>query len=179
MKVLLQKWPCRVSYQVPNTQHSVEVVGHGVVLHGHEEGVEHDADGDGKVQEGVHHHRPHQHLHLQPPGGALPHQAALGKGVPAWWALLLGLLQFCSSQEGVRGADGGSRKRRERGVRKKEGRKEGLKLRWGRREQREGNELGEGGGEEGGGSEGERRKINQKKIIILPLVWRKTRRSHQ
>ena len=87
------------SYQVSDAQHAVELVGHGVVLHGHEERVEDDADGDGQIQEGVHHHDLHQLLHPQPAGAALPHQVTVGEGVPARVTLLMGLLQFCSDRD--------------------------------------------------------------------------------
>ena len=35
------------THQIAYRQHVFKVGGHGVVLHGHEEGVEHDTDGDG------------------------------------------------------------------------------------------------------------------------------------
>lgn len=37
------------SYQIPDGEHAVELVGHGVVLHGHEQSVEDDAHSDGQV----------------------------------------------------------------------------------------------------------------------------------
>ena len=36
-----------VSHQVSSSQDTLEMPRHGVVLHGHEEGVEDDTDGDG------------------------------------------------------------------------------------------------------------------------------------
>lgn len=44
------------AYQVPHGQHVLKLLCHGVMLHGHEECVEHNADGDAQVHEGVHHH---------------------------------------------------------------------------------------------------------------------------
>lgn len=87
------------SYQVPDGEHAVELVSHGIVLHGHEERVEDDADGDGEVQEGVHHHDLHQLLHLKPHRAALPNQVTVGKRVPAGVTLLMGLLQFCTGNK--------------------------------------------------------------------------------
>lgn len=90
--------PISPSYQVSDGEHAIELVCHRVMLHGHEERVEDDADSDGQVQEGIHHHDLHQLLHLQPEGAALPHQVTVGKDVPAGVTLLMGLLQFCTDQ---------------------------------------------------------------------------------
>lgn len=46
-------------YQVSDGEHAVELFRHGVVLHGHEERVQHNAHCDGQVQEGVRHHDLH------------------------------------------------------------------------------------------------------------------------
>ena len=88
------------SYQVADAQHAIELVRHGVVLQSHEQGVEHDADGDAQVQEGVHHHELHPLLHPQPPGAALPDQVPPREGDPAGVALLLGLLQLWGTDQG-------------------------------------------------------------------------------
>lgn len=52
------------SHQVSNRQDILKVGCHGVVLHGHEEGVENNANGDGKVYERVHHNQVHNLLDL-------------------------------------------------------------------------------------------------------------------
>ena len=81
-------------HQVAHAQHVLEGRGHGVVLHGHEERVEDDADCDGQVHEGVHHHHVHHLLEPQPGGVAVPDQVGVGELVPAGGALLSGLFQF-------------------------------------------------------------------------------------
>lgn len=88
--------PLKSSYQIAHRQHSVEFLSHGVVLQGHEEGVQHNAYGDTQIQERVHHHVLHPLFNLPPPGAALPNQVPLGKRVPAGVALLPGLLQLCT-----------------------------------------------------------------------------------
>ena len=35
------------SYQIPHRQHTAELLRHGVMLHGHEECIQNNADGDG------------------------------------------------------------------------------------------------------------------------------------
>ncbi len=80
------------NYQISDAQHAIELVGHRVVFHGHEERVEDDADGDGEIQEGVHHHDLHKLLYPQPEGAAVPHQVPVGEDVPAGVTLLMCLL---------------------------------------------------------------------------------------
>lgn len=41
-------------YQISYGEDVLELGGHGVVLHGHEERVQHDADGDGQVHKRIH-----------------------------------------------------------------------------------------------------------------------------
>lgn len=43
-----------------------------MVLHGHEDGVHHDAQGDGELREGVRHDPKEMCLELHPGGAALP-----------------------------------------------------------------------------------------------------------
>lgn len=43
-----------LSYQISHGEHMLELGGHGVVLHGHEQRVQHDADGDGQVNKRIH-----------------------------------------------------------------------------------------------------------------------------
>lgn len=82
-------------YQIAHRQHGVELLSHGVVLQGHEEGVEYNAYSDTQIQERIHHHVLHPLFNLPPPGAALPDQVLFGKRVPAGMALLPGLLQLC------------------------------------------------------------------------------------
>lgn len=72
--------------------------GHGVMLHGHEECVEDDADGDGQVHKRVHHDQVDDLLDLYPRGEALPDEEGVGKLVPAWRALPLRFLQLCRTK---------------------------------------------------------------------------------
>ena len=81
-------------YQVAHSEHVVKVLRHGVMFHGHEEGVEHDADGDAQVHERVHDDQVDDVLELQPRGAAVPYEHFVGALVPPWWALLVGLFQF-------------------------------------------------------------------------------------
>lgn len=73
----------------------LELGGHGVVLHGHEQRVQHDADGDGQVNKRIHDNQVHNLLQLHPVWVALPDQECVGKFVPARGALPLGLFQLC------------------------------------------------------------------------------------
>lgn len=82
------------AYQVPNTQHVLKLLRHGVMLHGHEECVEHNADGDAQVHEGVHHHQLDKLLQLPPRETAVPHQERVGKFIPPGRALLVSFLQL-------------------------------------------------------------------------------------
>lgn len=81
-------------YQVAHGEHVVKVLGHGVVLHGHEEGVEHDADGDAQVHKGVHNDQEDNVLELHPRGTAVPDEHFVRTLVPPWGALLMGLFQL-------------------------------------------------------------------------------------
>lgn len=73
----------------------VKVLSHGVVLHSHEEGVEHDADGDTQVHEGVHDDQVDYMFELHPRGTAVPDEHFVCTLVPPRWALLMGLFQLC------------------------------------------------------------------------------------
>lgn len=44
------------TYKIAHWEHGVELISHGVVLQGHEEGVQHDAYGDAQIQERIHNH---------------------------------------------------------------------------------------------------------------------------
>ena len=81
-------------YQVAHREHVVKVLSHGVVLHGHEEGVEHDADGDAQVHKGVHDNQEDNMLELHPRGTAVPDEHFVCTLVPPWGALLMGLFQL-------------------------------------------------------------------------------------
>lgn len=81
-------------YQVPHAQHVLKLLRHGVVLHGHEESVEHDADGDAQVHKGVHHHQLDKLLQLHPGMAAIPDQECVGEFVPPGWAFLVSFFQL-------------------------------------------------------------------------------------
>lgn len=68
------------------------------MLHGHEEGVEDNTDGDGQVNKWVHDNQVDYMLELQPKGRALPDEEDIGKPVPTGWALPLRLLQLCRAR---------------------------------------------------------------------------------
>lgn len=82
------------TYQIPHRQHIVKLRGHGVVLHGHEEGVEHNADSDSQVNKRVHHNKVYPLFKDHPGGTAVPLQEKVSKFVPARWAWPLSLLQL-------------------------------------------------------------------------------------
>lgn len=65
---------------------------HRVVLHGHEESVQNNTDGDGQIHKRVHNDQVHNLLDLQPHWTALPNQECVSEFVPAWRTLALGLL---------------------------------------------------------------------------------------
>lgn len=47
-------WRAEVSHQVASRQDALKLLSHRVVLHCHEKGVEHNADGDGQINKRVH-----------------------------------------------------------------------------------------------------------------------------
>jgi hypothetical protein len=59
-------------------EHGIEGISHGVVFHGHEDGIHHNAQGDGELCEGVSHQLEEHHLEFLPLGAALPYQVLLG-----------------------------------------------------------------------------------------------------
>lgn len=71
-----------ITDQVSNAQHLLELRCHWIVLHGHEQSVEDDADSDGEVEERVHDKGVEQLL--EPTVAAIPLQEDVSKGVPAW-----------------------------------------------------------------------------------------------
>lgn len=102
MAVVPQKRKCTVvSNQVASGQDALEMGSHRVVLHGHEEGVEDNTDGDGKVDKWVHDNQVDDMLDLQPKWKALPDEEDVGKFVPAGRTLPLRLLQFCTVRNKV------------------------------------------------------------------------------
>lgn len=82
------------THQIAYRQHVLKVGRHGVVLHGHEEGVEDDTDSDGQVHEGIHDYQVYNLLDLNPSWGTFPDQECVRKLIPAWRTLPLRLLQF-------------------------------------------------------------------------------------
>lgn len=64
------------------------------MLHGHEQCVEHDADGDGQVHKRVHHHEMHPLFKDHPFLAAVPLEERVGKLVPGRRARPLSLLQL-------------------------------------------------------------------------------------
>lgn len=64
------------------------------MLHGHEQGVEHNADGDSQVDKRVHHHNVHPLFKDNTWLAAVPLQEDISKLVPGGWACPMGLLQL-------------------------------------------------------------------------------------
>lgn len=84
------------AYQIPYGEHVFKLWGHGMVLHGHEQRVQHNADGDGQVNKWIHDNQVHYLLQLHPVRVAFPDQERVGKLVPARGTLPLGLFQLYS-----------------------------------------------------------------------------------
>lgn len=70
------------------------MVRHGIVLHGHEKGIQDNADGDGQVNKRVHYNQVDEMFHLQPWFTAVPNQTHVSKFIPAGWAFLSGFFKF-------------------------------------------------------------------------------------
>lgn len=64
------------------------------MLHGHEDGVEDDADGDGEVDERVHYDGVKPLFQPPPTATTVPLQEDIGEGVPAWRTRPLVVLIF-------------------------------------------------------------------------------------
>lgn len=72
----------------------LKILRHRVMLHGHEESIQHNTNGDSQVYKRVHHDQVHNLLNLHPYRAALPDKKRVGKFVPAWWTIPLRLFQF-------------------------------------------------------------------------------------
>lgn len=59
------------------------------MLHGQEESVDYDADGDGQLSKGVSHHGSQGLLNAQPPGATVPHEVFGCQVFPTWEARFL------------------------------------------------------------------------------------------
>ena len=84
-----------LSYQIPHWQHVIKLRSHWIVLHGHEDSVENDADGDTQVHKRVHHHKVHPLLKEHPGRTAIPLQKDVRKLVPARGTWPLKVIKFC------------------------------------------------------------------------------------
>ena len=80
--------------QVSDCEDSVEFFSHGVMLHGHEKGVEDDANRDGQIHKWVHDHHVDNLFDFQPCWTTIPDQTGVGKSIPAGGALLSRLFKF-------------------------------------------------------------------------------------
>lgn len=84
------------SYQISYSQDVFKLWCHGMVLHGHKQGVQDNADGDGQVHKRVHDDQVHNLFQFYPVRVTLPDEEGIGKFIPAWRALSLRLFQLCS-----------------------------------------------------------------------------------
>lgn len=64
------------------------------MLHGHEQSVEYNADGDGQVDKRVHYHKMHPLFEEHPLLATVPLEKLVGKLVPGRRTRPLGLLQL-------------------------------------------------------------------------------------
>lgn len=72
-----------MTYQIAYVQHVVKLLGHLVVLQGHEERVQHNAEGDGEVSKRVHYHKLDKFLDQKPKWAAIPNEEFNSEVVPA------------------------------------------------------------------------------------------------
>ena len=87
-----------LSYQISYRQDMLKLWRHRMVLHGHKQCIQDNADGDGQVHKRVHNNQVHNLLHFYPVGVALPDEESIGKFIPAWRTLSLGLFQLCREE---------------------------------------------------------------------------------
>ena len=71
-----------------------------MMLHGQEDGIDDDADGDSELSEGVGHHGPQDLLDAQPLRATVPHQVLGCQVFPTWETRLLGFFLFWKRMEG-------------------------------------------------------------------------------
>lgn len=84
-----------LSYQISHRQDVFKLWCHRVVLHCHKQCIQDNADGDGQVHKRVHNNQVHNLFQFYPVGVTLPDEESIGKFIPAWRALSLGLFQLC------------------------------------------------------------------------------------
>lgn len=82
-----------ITDQVANAQQLFKLLSHWVMLHGHEDGVEDDADGDGKIDKWIHDDGVQQFFQPPPTTTAVPLQEDVSKRIPAWRTRPLVLLK--------------------------------------------------------------------------------------
>lgn len=84
---------CRLvfAHQVSDTQKLLELLRHWIVLHGHEDGVEDNADGDAEVQKGVHDDGVETLFDRTPTGTTVPLEEDVGEDIPTrrTWPLVI------------------------------------------------------------------------------------------
>lgn len=85
-------------HQIPDVQEPLKVWSHGVVVHGHEDGVEDDAEGDAEVDKGICDDGQEKAFDLPPAATAIPLQEDGGQGKPAGRTRPLVLLQVWRRQ---------------------------------------------------------------------------------
>lgn len=68
------------------------------MLHGHKQGVEDDANGDGQIHKWVHDHHADDLLDLQPRRATVPDQTGVGESIPAGGAFLSRLFKLWKSR---------------------------------------------------------------------------------
>lgn len=69
------------------------------MLHGHEKGIEDDANCDCQIHKWVHDHHADYFFDFQPLRAAVPDQTGVGKPVPAGGALLSWLFKLCQMRK--------------------------------------------------------------------------------
>lgn len=69
----------------------LKVLCHWIMLHGHEDGVENNADGDAEVDERVHDDGVETLFEPSPTATTVPLEKYVGKGIPTWrtWPLVV------------------------------------------------------------------------------------------
>ena len=70
------------THQVPDAQQLLKLLRHWIMLHGHEDGVEHDAQCDTEVNKRVHDDGVEPLLQPPPAAAAVPLQEDVSEGIP-------------------------------------------------------------------------------------------------
>lgn len=92
-------WLLFITDQISNTQKFLKVLCHWIMLHGHENCVEDNTDGDAEVNKWVHDNGVEPLFEPLPTATAVPLQADVSKGVPTWRTRPLVVFKVWNTQQ--------------------------------------------------------------------------------